>query len=84
MPAEIEHSGGLIDFAWKALSAFVLPLAGWLWRSNEKTIEHRAAAKARMDAFEVEITGVKGDITEIKTGVGRILDHVTGTNLHGG
>lgn len=84
MASEFEHSGGLIDFAWKAMSALVVPLIGWLWRTNEKTIEHRAAAKARMDAFEVEITGVKGDITEIKDGVGRILDHVTGTKLHGG
>ncbi len=42
------------------------------------------AAKARMDAFETEIAGVKGDISSIKTGVGKILDHITGTNLHGG
>jgi len=82
VPAEIEQGASWIDWLWKAIASLVIPLIGWIWRTNSETIEVRAAAKARMDAFETEITAVRGDVGEIKKGVGRILNHLTGTSLH--
>lgn len=84
MSAEIEHSADWIDWLWKALSAVVIPLVGWIWRTNSETIEVRSANKARMEAIEKDVDGVRADIHEIKTGIGNILDHITKTNLHRG
>lgn len=84
MSSELEHAPGWIDWLWKALSALVFPLIGWIWKTNNETIEVRAANKARMDSIEKDVDGVKVDIHEIKSGIGKILDHITQTNLHGG
>lgn len=84
MSSEIEHGASWVDWLWKALSAIVVPLVGWIWRTNSETIEVRAANKARMDSIEKDVDGVRTDIHEIKSGIGKILDHITGTSLHGG
>lgn len=84
MAAEVEQAGGWIEIAWKALSAVVLPLIGWMWRNNVTTIEHRAAVKARLEAVENDVDSLGSAIRRIDGGVNRILNHLTGTNLHGG
>lgn len=80
MSETVEHVW--FDWLWKIFSTLFLPLVAWLWQSNRITIEHRLAVKARFEANETEQKQLKEAVGEIKESVGKIMNHITKTNLH--
>lgn len=70
MPAEID-SGGWLDAALKGVWVVVTALFGWIWRTSRNQEQMRQ----RMAEGEQRLI-------KIERGVGRILNHLTGTELH--
>lgn len=71
MSAEIESAGTWLDAAFKGMSVLVTALFGWVWRTSHR----QATLEQKMDAADDRLE-------RIEKGVGRILNHLTGTNLH--
>ena len=71
MPAEVDASGSWVHDAVKGMGMVVVALFGWIWRTSHKNAirdaQHRSLEKR---------------VKRIEAGVGRILDHMTGTKLH--
>lgn len=71
MSAEFSSADNWIGAVVKGLSVIVSALFGWIWRTS-----HRQA--------KIEQKMANGDerLAKIEKGVGRILNHLTGTSLH--
>lgn len=77
MPAEetraAADNAGLIDTIVKALIAVVSGAIGWVWHTSSR----QTRLESRLDAVEAELK-------HVGQGVGRILNHLTKSDLHDG
>lgn len=82
MAVEVENATGWIEALIKGVSLAVTALFGWVWRTSHRQAQMEqqfadatAQNKQRMDERDKRLKS-------IERGVGRILNHLTGTNLH--
>lgn len=69
--ADFEHAGSWLDAIVKGMSVVMTALFGWVWRTNQR--------QAKM---EQQMASGDARLRQIEKGVGRILNHLTGTELH--
>lgn len=82
MPTEVEAASGWIEWAVKGIAGALSALFAWIWSTSHR----QARLEQQFQNFQIQIETHRksedGRMANIERGVGRILNHLTGTNLH--
>jgi hypothetical protein len=78
------NTAGMFDALWKGLAASVVGVFGWAWGISRKHAVLAEQFRLHEVQHASEMKDMKSKLAEIDRGVRRVLDHLTGTKLHGG
>lgn len=73
-----------LDALWKGLSGAVLGVFAWAWNLSRQHAVLKEQFRLMEISHQAELKMMKDKLNEIDRGVRRVLDHLTGTKLHGG
>ncbi len=76
-------TAGVMDAIWKGLSAGVLAVFAWAWGISRKHDILAEQFRLHETNHASEMRTIKDDLKKINRRIGKVLDHLTGTELHG-